>query len=411
MEPTARRTLLILSISELLAMSLWFAGTAVLPQLTIIWHASLALGSWLTLSVQLGFVAGALVLAMFNVADVFSAPRVISVSAAIAALLNVGFGLVAAEHVSAAITLRFLTGAALAGVYPPGMKVLAGWFKSGRGEALGILIGALTLGSATPHGINALGGIGPDAWRTVIYVSSGLALIGAILIALFVKSGPYAAPSPPFDFRQVTEVLSFRNRRLGLANLGYLGHMWELYSFWAWIALMLRESATFTGDVTANVKQLTFFVIAIGALGCWIAGRAADKIPAAPDAEAARIRQRSFVTIVAMAVSGSCCLLAALFFRNFYVVAAVSFIWGISVIADSAQFSAIITEVSDQRYVGTALTLQTAIGFLLTAVSIRIAAYIGENYGWPWAAASLALGPTVGIIAMLRLQQIAAQKS
>ncbi len=392
-------------------MSLWFAGTAVLPQLTMVWHASLALGSWLTLSVQLGFVAGALLLAIFNVADVFPAPRVIAVSAAIAAILNAAFGLVASEHIFVAIALRFLTGAALAGVYPPGMKVLAGWFKSGRGEALGILIGALTLGSATPHGINALGGVGADSWRTVIYVSSGLALTGAVMIALFVTSGPYAAPSPPFDFAQVTEVLSFRNRRLGLANLGYLGHMWELYSFWAWIALMLRESATSTGDVTANVKRLTFFVIAIGALGCWIAGRAADKIPAAPDAEAARIRQRSLVTIVAMAVSGSCCLLAALLFRNFYAVIAISFIWGISVIADSAQFSAIITEVSDQRYVGTALTMQTALGFLLTAVSIRIAAGIGENYGWPWAAASLAAGPIVGIIAMWRLRQIAGRSS
>lgn len=392
-------------------MSLWFAGTAVLPQLTSLWHASLALGSWLTLSVQLGFVVGALLLATFNVADVFSAPRLIAVSAAVAAVLNLGFGLVAADHVSAAITLRFLTGAALAGVYPPGMKVLAGWFKTGRGEALGILIGALTLGSATPHGINALGGIGADAWRTVIYGSSGLALVGAILIALFVKDGPYAAPSPPFDLAQVTEVLSFRNRRLGLANLGYLGHMWELYSFWAWIALMLRESATFTGDVTANVKRLTFFVIAIGALGCWIAGRAADRIPAAPDAQAARIQKRSLVTIVAMAVSGSCCLLAALFFRNFYAVAVISFVWGISVIADSAQFSAIISEVSDQRYVGTALTMQTALGFLLTAISIRIAAAIGENYGWPWAAASLALGPLVGIIAMLRLQAIASRQA
>jgi MFS family permease len=390
-------------------MSLWFAGTAVLPQLVTLWHGNLALGSWLTLSVQLGFVAGALLLALFNVADVFSAPRLIAASAAVAALCNAAFGLVAAEHVWVAIALRFLTGAALAGVYPPGMKVLAGWFKSGRGEALGILIGALTLGSATPHGINALGGVN-EAWRTVIFASSGLALVGALVIALYVKEGPYAAPSPPFDLKQVTEVLSFRNRRLGLANLGYLGHMWELYSFWAWIALMLRESASRTGNITANVKQLTFIVIAIGAVGCWVAGRAADRVPAAADAEAARIRQRSMVTIVAMAVSGSCCLLAALFFRNFYAVVGISLVWGIFVIADSAQFSAIISEVSDQRYVGTALTMQTALGFLLTAVSIRIAAAIGENYGWPWGAASLALGPMVGIIAMLRLQRLAERK-
>src|ERR1041385_1794716 len=231
-----------------MAMSLWFAGTAVLPQLTSIWKASLDVGSWLTLSVQIGFVVGALVLAIFNVADVFAAARVIAVSAAIAAIFNLMFGLIAAEHVAGAIVLRFLTGAALAGVYPPGMKVLAGWFKTGRGEALGFMVGALCLGSATPHGINALGGVGAGAWKMVIYASSGLALLGATLIALFVKDGPYAAKSPPFDIHQVAEVLSFRNRRLGLANVGYLGHMWELYSLWAWVALMLRESATRSGD-------------------------------------------------------------------------------------------------------------------------------------------------------------------
>jgi MFS family permease len=197
---------------------------------------------------------------------------------------------------------------------------------------------------------------------------------------------------------------------LGFANLGYLGHMWELYSFWAWIALMLRESATLTGDVSMNVKVLTFSVIGVGSFGCWWAGRIADRVPAAPDAEAARIRQRSMVTIVAMAVSGSCCLLAAFFFRDFYAMATISLIWGISVIADSAQFSAIISEVSDQRYVGTALTLQTAVGFLLTAISIRVTAAIGENYGWRLAAASLAIGPVLGIIAMLQLNAIAAQK-
>jgi MFS family permease len=410
MDSPARRTLFILSISELLAMSLWFAGTAVLPQLTAIWKTSLAFSSWLTLSVQLGFVAGAMLLAIFNVADVFSAPRLIAISAAVAAVLNFLFGLVAHEHMYTAISLRFLTGAALAGVYPPGMKVLAGWFKSGRGEALGLLVGALSIGSATPHGINAFGGVNADSWQTVIFASSALAMIGAALIALFVKDGPYAAPSAPFDIHQVAEVLSFRNQRLGLANLGYLGHMWELYSLWAWIALMLRESATFIGDVTWNVKLLAFIVIGIGSFGCWWAGRIADRAPAGSDTEPTRIRQRSMVTIVAMAVSGSCCLLAAFLFRNFYAMAGICLIWGISVIADSAQFSAIISEVSDQRYVGTALTLQTAMGFLLTAISIRVTAAIGQNCGWQWAAASLAIGPVLGIVAMQRLRSIAVQE-
>ena len=394
-------------------MSLWFAGTAVVPQLARIWNAGLGVSSWLTLAVQLGFVTGALLFSIFNISDIFPAPRVVAASGAVAALLNVAFAYVAARHITAAIIFRFFTGFAIAGVYPPGMKILAGWFRSGRGASLGIFVGALCIGSATPYGINALGGVGEGSWRAVIYTSSAFAAAGAMLVAIFVKEGPYAAPSPPFDWRQVTDILSFRNRPLGLANLGYLGHMWELYSMWTWLALMLRESAQATGGVTMNVKALTFFAIAVGFFGCWWAGRASDRIApqelssssAALLQEHDRIRRRSLVTIVAMSVSGICCLLTAIFFRHFYVVACIALVWGISVIADSAQFSAIISEVADPRYLGTALTMQTAMGFLLTVVSIRAMAAIGENFGWPLAAASLAIGPAVGIAAMLRLMK------
>jgi MFS family permease len=409
MDSQAKRTLIILSIAELMAMSLWFAGTAVLPQLTQIWKSGLGVSAWLTLAVQLGFVVGALLLATFNVADIFHAPRVVAISAVAGALFNAAFAVVADHNITAAISFRFLTGAALAGTYPPGMKILAGWFRHGRGTALGIMVGALAIGSALPHGVNALGGVGADNWRIVILTSSALALIAAALVGIFIHDGPYASPSPPFDIRQVIDILSFRNRSLSLANFGYLGHMWELYAMWGWIALLLTQSANVSNAPTYAIKSLSFLVIAVGALGCWWAGRVSDRI--IPNGLSlisdhdSRVRQRSRVTIIAMAVSGACCLLTAIFFHNFYAVAAISIIWGISIVADSAQFSAIISEVADPQYVGTALTLQTAMGFLLTVVSIRVTAAIGEHWGWHWAAASLAIGPALGIWAMLRLQK------
>lgn len=403
------RTLTLLSLAELLAMSLWFAGTAVLPQLANEWHAGLALTSWLTLAVQLGFVTGALLSATLNLADVFSAPRVFVISSLLAAFANAMFGATAARSITAAIVLRFLTGAFLAGVYPTGMKILAGWYRQGRGLALGVLVGALTVGSAVPHGLSALGALREGSWQLVIYLASAQAALAAVIVAVFVKDGPYAAPSPPFDFTQIAQVLSVR--KLRLANFGYFGHMWELYSMWGWIAVLLAASSRGTVPVLSDavMRGIAFLAIAVGGIGCVWAGRVADRtVSGGADASSVlheSTRQRARVTIYAMAVSGVCCLLAALFFPNTPVLIAISIVWGISVVADSAQFSAIVSELSDPRYVGTALTLQTALGFLLTVVSIRTTAWVADNYGWPLACAQLALGPLFGIVSMLRLMK------
>lgn len=400
----SRRTLFLVAAASLLCMSPWFSGTVVLPQLERLWQAGIGLSAWLTMAVQLGFVAGGLVSALFNLPDRFSAPRVFVVSSVGAAAVNAIFAAVAAEQPYTALAMRFLTGAFLAGVYPPGMKILAGWFRDGRGTALGVLVGALTVGKALPHGVFAVTDL---PWRDVVLSGSVFALAGAALVAFGVKEGPYAAPQPPVDFGQIGEV--FRNRASRLANFGYFGHMWELYSMWGWVALLLAASA---GTPTHEVAWWAFAAIAAGGAGCVWAGRAADAPFASPseaqDKGAAatlevRVARRARVTIVAMALSGACCLLAALFFQNFWLLVVVCLVWGAAVVADSAQFSTIVSEVSDRRYVGTALTVQTAVGFLLTVVSLRVIGAIGTTYGWDWAAASMAIGPALGIVAMWRL--------
>ncbi len=387
--PSSRRVLFLLSLAELLAMSLWFTGTAVLPQVTAMWHSGLALGSWLTIAVQIGFSLGAIVFALFNVSDIFSPIKVFVASALAAAAANALFAWTAQSPVQA-ILLRGATGFFLAGVYPVGMKIIAGWFQRGRGLALGIMIGALTVGSAVPHAVNSLGGIN---WQGVVLLGSAQAVLGALIVAIAVHEGPYAMPKSQLDLGQVLEIT--RNRGLRLANLGYLGHMWELYGFWGWIAVIVAASA---GWPRMKYEMAAAMAIAIGAVGCIWAGLASDRLQ--DQAESARVSQRARVTIIAMAASATCCVLAALVFHHPLLLVPLSLLWGIAVIADSAQFSTIISEVSDKSYVGTALTCQVALGFLLTAFAIRAMAAIAAHFGWQWALASMAVGPLLGIWAM-----------
>jgi MFS family permease len=383
------RALALLSIAELLCMSLWFSGSAVVPALSLEWHLSQTQINWLAIAVQVGFVGGTLLSALLNLPDVLSSRVLFFVSALAGALANALFGIYA-QTPNSAIGLRFLTGVFLAGVYPPGMKIMATWFRRRRGLALGALVGALTLGKATPYLVNALGSTN---WhRNVLFVSL-LSALGGLIVMMFVDDGPYALPRARFDVTQIAKV--FSNRGVRLANFGYFGHMWELYGMWIWIPVMIRASLAIGGTNPVLAEVGSFLVIGSGALGCVFAGVLADRVG------------RTLITSWSMIISGTCCVLIGLAFGGSPILLLlIAAVWGASVVADSAQFSSCVTELGDPQYIGTALTVQMCLGFLLTNVSIELVPKAVSYMGWRYAFMVLAPGPFLGVAAMLRLRNL-----
>jgi MFS family permease len=384
------RTMILLSIAELLGMAVWFSASAVVASLAQDWSLDDSGRAWLTMSVQAGFVIGALISSLLNLADVLPAARLIAVSSFLAAFSTVLIPLFA-KGLPSALILRVLTGIFLAGVYPVGMKIITTWTQKDRGLGIGLLVGALAIGSASPHLLNAFGGI--RDWKQVMLWASGLAAIGGLISFFFIHEGPYKKPSPKFNWKYTGEVL--RQRELLLANAGYLGHMWELYAMWAWIAVFLAASFQVTGLSGVLGSAVAFAVISMGGLGSLLAGQWADRVG------------RTTVTILSLFVSGACCIIAGLLFgRNPVLLSCVCLIWGFAIVADSAQFSAAISELCRAEYTGTALTLQTSLGFLLTMVTIRLTPVLERTVGWNWAFAFLAIGPAVGIWAMYTLRKL-----
>lgn len=387
-----RRMLFVVAVAALLAMSLWFSATAAAPELAAEWGLSPNETAWLTIAVQLGFVTGALLSSLLTLSDIIRPRYLFAGSALFGAVVT---ALIAGIVTTAmpAIVLRFLTGMALAGVYPPGMKIMAGWFRSGRGFSIGVLVGSITVGSALPHLLRGLGGVGRP--RVVLYGAAALAVIGGLL-ALLVEPGPYQAPTAPFDPRAIGRII--RDRGTMLANGGYFGHMWELYAVWTWIPAYLIASFSVSGS-GAGASELASFVafgtIAIGGIGAVLAGSAADRLG------------RTTITSVSMVISGAACIAAGfLFGASPLLVVPFVLLWGFVIVADSAQFSACVTELAEESYVGSALTLQTAIGFLLTTVSIQLIPMAAELVGWRWAFSMLAIGPVLGTLSMLRLRAL-----
>jgi MFS family permease len=387
------RQLLLICAVEVLAMGLWFSASSVVPQLSDEWHLSDAGATWLTTSVQLGFVAGALTSAILNLPDRMPLTRLIGASALLAAAANAAVA-VLAHGLALAIPLRFLTGVALAGVYPPGIKLMATWFRTGRGFAVGALVGALALGSGTPHLVNALPALD---WQAVLSVASVLAVVGAGLAVATLHEGPYAVAVAPFAPGYVRRLFGDRAQRL--VCFGYFGHMWELYAMWTWVPAYAAASFTAAGDgdpSRTSVELAAFAAVGVAGLaGCILGGLVADA------------RGRAAVTIWAMGVSGTCCVLAAAVYGLApAVVVILMLVWGMAVVADSAQFSTALTEVADPEYVGTAVTAQTAIGFAITVVSIRLLPGVRDAVGWRYAFLFLAVGPALGIVAMARVRSI-----
>ncbi len=382
------RILGILSLSVLLGMSLWFGASAVSAQLADRWELSPSEAGWLTTIVQLGFVVGTALSAMLNLADIVASKKLFAASALAGAAVNAA--ILAAPGYHTALLLRFLTGFFLAGVYPPAMKMISTWFRAQRGLAIGTVVGALTVGKATPYLVHAF----PSATiSAVILTASASGVVAALVVATAFHDGPYPFSSRPFSWGLVASVV--RERKFRLSTGGYLGHMFELYAFWTWIPAFLTASILASGaegSHAALVSLITFGTIAVGGAGCIWGGLYADR------------RSRERLITISLLASGTCSVLIGAFYgATLWLLAPVALVWGFFVVADSAQFSALVTESVPDHAVGTALTLQTSLGFLLTMVSIQAIPLIASLIGWQWVFALLAIGPAAGIASIRAL--------
>lgn len=388
-ETPARRdsnfSLIVVSSAVLLCTSIWFTGTAASTRLEALWDLTEAQSAWLTISVQLGFIAGTFLYALLNLPDIFSARVVFFTSAVLGAGFNLGFAFLSQGLISA-LGLRFLSGVTLAGIYPVGMKIVAAWFRRGLGWRLGVLIAALTLGKASAYLLQSLERL--LSWRVSVAGASAASLLGGVLVLTLLRDGPYLRDRAPFDVKMMFKVFQARDFRH--TALGYFGHMWELYAFWALISHYV--AARVGPGASGSVSLLTSLVIAVGAAGCLLGGLASRKLG-----------QRR-VAVISLAVSGSLCVASGWLFALplGYLVVLVA-VWGFFVIADSAQFSALAARFCPPQYTGTALTIQNGIGFGVTVFSIQLLSWAAPELGWRWVFVLLTPGPLLGIWFMLRL--------
>jgi MFS family permease len=362
-----------------------------MPALRAAWALSDAQSAWLTIAVQLGFITGTFLYAVLNVADVFNARRVFLASAVLGALFNAGFAWLSGG-LAGAVAFRFLTGITLAGVYPVGMKIVASWFRTDLGWRLGVLVGALVLGTASPYLIQALGA-GAD-WRLLATTGSLSALAGGALIVAAVPDGPYLTARAPFDVRAAGRV--FSREAFRYTAFGYFGHMWELYALWSLVAFFLRDRfAGADARWAAAIPLIVFATVGVGAAGCVVGGWTSRRMG------------EGRVALVSLVASGALCLLSG-FAQALPPPALIAYliVWGFFVVSDSPQFSALAARYCPPEYTATALTVQNGVGFAVTVVSIQLLPWIAARVGWRWAFVALAVGPLVGAHYMRKLNSI-----
>tara|TARA_R110002096_G_scaffold171490_1_gene344363 strand:- start:48332 stop:49513 length:1182 start_codon:yes stop_codon:yes gene_type:complete len=381
------RTLAVLSVAVLLATAPWLAGSAVSDALALRWQLSSAGVVWLTIATQLGFIAGTLFYSLTNLADQYSPRWVFIVSASIGALFNLGFAYLS-DSFFVACCFRFATGLTLAGVYPVGMKIVASWFRGGLGFGLSVMVGALTIGTSLPFLLRALGTSLP--WQSTVALASASAFVGAVLVLIGVRDGPYLPATAEFDASMIWKV--FRIRSFRLAAFGYFGHMWELYAFWAMLtAYVAKAPALQSSPQVAAI--LVFAAIALGSVGCVLGGLASR-----------RYGPRR-IAMVALVLSFACCALSGFAFPlPMPLLAAFLIVWGMAVVADSPQFSALAVQTCPPEYVGTALTVQNGVGFAITIASIQLLPVVASSVGWQWTFLVLAPGPLLGVWAIRDLE-------
>ncbi len=384
-----RLALTAISISLLLLFSLWLSAAAIGPRLEAEWGLSTAQVGGLTMAVMVGFVVGSVGLIITGWPDLLPTRAMFAIATVVALSANAALVLLGPGQYRWAVVLRFLTGVGLAGGYPTAIKAVAGWFRDTLGSAAGVLIGALTVGAATPFLV-----AGMDlAWEQVVLASSGLAALGALIMVVLVGDGPYDPPPVRFSWHDLRQL--FGNRRVRLISLAYFGHNWELFGLWTWIGVFLAASARSGGYPGAWTSPVAFAAVAIGALGAWLAGLWSDRY--------GRIR----IARLALVVSGGAALLSPLVFGAQPVVVTFLFVvWGFSVVADSPLFSVMTTEAADETKRGTALTLQLAVGFLVPLITIGMVPALAEAWGWRYAFLILAVGPIIAIAALTRLEKI-----